>query len=321
MISAQTFDRLQQLFGDRVQADAPIAPHCTVKIGGPADILVTLKSKHEIVQALNLLWETGETYYLLGNGSNVLFSDNGFRGVILLNQATDIQIFPDKKPPVVWAESGASLSSVARYAASQGYSGLEWAGPIPGTLGGAVYGNAGAYGCDLQNNLVMAEILHRETGIQHWSNDQMLYRYRSSGLKRNPGSAVILSAVLRVEVSTREKVQEKMDEFIGRRKISQPPGASWGSTFRNPPGDYAARLIDAAGLKGTRIGGAVISERHANFFINDANATASDMKALIEHARQTVAEKLGVQLELEIEILGKWDNGSIDQNSKGNGSN
>jgi UDP-N-acetylmuramate dehydrogenase len=159
---------------------------------------------------------------------------------------------------------------------------------------------------DRNSNLVLAEILHRTQGKQTWDCAQMQYSYRSSALKRSPGEAVILSARLKLNQSTQEEVQARMDEFNARRRRSQPPGASLGSMFKNPPNEYAGRLIEAAGLKGARIGGAQISTIHANFFVNDQNATAQDLQQLIELAQQRVFEKFGIQLELEVEWLGIW---------------
>jgi UDP-N-acetylmuramate dehydrogenase len=190
--------------------------------------------------------------------------------------------------------------------AERGFSGLEWAAGIPGTIGGAVYGNAGARGQDISQMLVLAEILHHEKGQCSLSCEQMGYAYRSSALKRTPGSAVILAAQLKLTRSTSELVNEKVNEFNEKRRNSQPAGASLGSMFKNPAGDYAGRLIEAAGLKGTKIGGVEISPVHANFMINDGSASAEDYHQLITLVQKTVAEKFAVKLETEIEILGEW---------------
>jgi UDP-N-acetylmuramate dehydrogenase len=184
-------------------------------------------------------------------------------------------------------------------------SGLEWAAGIPGTLGGAVVGNAGAFGGELSGNLLLAEILHPK-GCENWPVERFEYAYRSSLLKQQPGQRVVLSASLALQHSTPEAVQARMNEFTERRHQTQPPGASMGSMFKNPPGDAAGRLIDLAGLKGTRIGDAQISTLHGNFFINHGQATAVDIYQLIDLARSQVARKLGVNLELEIECLGDW---------------
>ncbi len=317
MKSSDTLNRLETIFGERLQRDVFLSRFSTSRIGGPAEALIIIKTRDELIQAASILWENEEVFRVIGSGSNIVVSDKGFRGVILSNQAKAFEIQKHEEPIVVRAESGVNFSNLARRVGLDGYSGLEWASTIPGTLGGAVYGNAGAFGSDIHKDLVMAEILHRENGLQQWSNDQMLYGYRTSVLKRNPGMAVILSASLKLGSSSKEQVQAKMDELLTRRKKSQPPGASMGSTFKNPPGDHAGRLIEAAGLKGTRIGGAEISQVHANFFINHLDATAMDMKALIDLTKETVARKFGVQLELEVELVGDWDGDIVNFNKLG----
>ncbi len=220
---------------------------------------------------------------------------------------------PAATPPTVWAESGANLGLVARQAARHGLSGLEWAAGIPGTIGGAVYGNAGAHGSDMASNLLVAEILHckelMQTGSsnrEHWSVEKLDLAYRSSRLKRSPGRDVVLAALLRLQPGDPAVIRAKMDELVANRRRTQPPGASLGSMFKNPPGDYAGRLIEAAGLKGLTSGGAQISSVHANFFINLGAATAADFADLVRQARQAVLEQFGVELELEIEMLGEW---------------
>jgi UDP-N-acetylmuramate dehydrogenase len=220
---------------------------------------------------------------------------------------------------MVWAESGALIGTIARQVGLRGLGGFEWASTVPGTLGGAVYGNAGAFGGDMNGNLVLAEILH-PTGKELWSAERLQYQYRSSLLKREQIPAIILAARLKLEHSDPQHVQEKMDSFSTRRRGSQPPGASLGSMFKNPPGDYAGRLIEAAGLKGMRIGSAEISSIHANFFVNHGEASAADIGQLIRTARETVAEKFGINLELEVELLGDWptvqENGNASKHNR-----
>jgi UDP-N-acetylmuramate dehydrogenase len=250
---------------------------------------------------------------ILGGGSNLLVSDAGVRGVVLLNRARQVEFQEGSEPPLVWAESGANFGLIARQAASRGLAGLEWAAGIPGTLGGAVVGNAGAHGGDIAGNLVVANILQRNSNAQDgmpirqdWPGDRLELAYRTSLLKRRSAQAVILSATMRLERSTPEIVQARIEEFVSYRRQTQPPGASMGSMFKNPPGDYAGRLIEAAGLKGVRVGDAQISTLHANFFINQGQATAADIRTLIEMARQSVNKRFGVNMELEIELVGEW---------------
>jgi UDP-N-acetylmuramate dehydrogenase len=298
------------LEGLSIQKDVPLARYTSARVGGPADWLVVVNSAEELANAAGALWGSGVSFRVLGGGSNVLVSDAGVREVVLLNRAREVQFIAEHGPePTVQAESGANFGLVARLAAQRGLSGLEWAAGIPGTVGGAVFGNAGAHGSDTSSCLAMAEILQRDG--QHsrrasWLMEQFGYEYRSSILKRDPQQAVILAAVFRLERSTPETVQAKLDELVAFRHHTQPPGASMGSMFKNPPGDYAGRLIEAAGLKSAQIGGAQISTLHANFFVNTGQATAADVYDLIRMAQEEVATQFGIHLELEIELIGEW---------------
>ncbi len=227
---------------------------------------------------------------------------SGVRAVVLLNRARASRFSPQG----LWAESGANLGNLARQAAAKGLSGLEWAVSVPGTLGGAVFGNAGAHGGDIAGQLQLAEILHPKQGILRLSAEELGYGYRTSALKRGELTGVVLSAKLRLQPGPAAEIRARMEANVAHRRRPQPPGASLGSMFKNPPGDYAGRLIEAAGLKGVQIGGAQINPQHANFFINTGQATASDIFALIQLARETVKRKFGITLALEIELLGDW---------------
>jgi UDP-N-acetylmuramate dehydrogenase len=310
---------LVKAFGESVQLQASMARYTAARVGGPADALLEVTSAQEMAETARVLWEMKVPFIILGGGSNVLISDAGIAGVVVLNRARKVRFEVIADHPQVWAESGANFGAIARQAAQRGLSGLEWAAGIPGTLGGAVFGNAGAHGSDMSTNLRVAEILHRHGEIETWPASRFAYTYRSSALKRAeqnqsktdarlPGSpvAIVLSAILSLETSTPEAVHERMDTYLAHRRKTQPPGASMGSMFKNPPGDYAGRLIEAAGLKGVRIGQAEISALHANFFMNLGGASASDIHSLIQFARQAVADRYGVEMELEIELLGKW---------------
>jgi UDP-N-acetylmuramate dehydrogenase len=319
---AAAIQSLRETFGSALQENVSLANYTTARTGGPVEALLPVHSAEELEKAGRTLWDLHMPFIVLGSGSNVLVSDSGLPGVVILNRARNIKIDVRSEPPSVWAESGANFGSIARQAALRGLSGLEWAGTIPGTLGGAVHGNAGAYGSDMNTNLIVADILHPH-GREAWTAERMQYTYRSSALKRArqasamPG-AVILSARLRLSHSDRQTVQAKMDTNAQHRRRTQPPGASMGSMFKNPEGDYAGRLIEAAGLKGTRFGDAEISPVHANFFINHGNASAADIGRLIALARQSVFEKFGVMLELEVELLGDWP--AVQNNASGAGT-
>ncbi len=296
---------LRAVFGERLQENAALAPYTSARIGGPADALLVVKSADELAETVTRLWEMQAPYVILGGGSNVLVSDRGVRGVVILNRAKAVR-FETGEHPTVWAESGVVFSNLANRAAELGLAGLEWAAAVPGTVGGAVYGNAGAFDGDVAGSLISAEILTVH-GRERWPVEKMEYGYRASALKRSTLKFAILSAELRLRHGVKEDVRFKMGEFVSRRKSTQPPGASMGSMFKNPEGDFAGRLIEAAGLKGTRIGNAEISTMHGNFFVNHGDTKASDVRKLIELAQKAVLEKFGVKLELEIEMIGEWD--------------
>jgi UDP-N-acetylmuramate dehydrogenase len=314
-VSLPYLESLRNVFGERLQVDVPLKRYTAARIGGNADVMITANSVNELVDTVKTLWGSGIPFIILGSGSNVLISDAGVRQVVVLNRAKKIIFSPQTETQTVFVESGANLGALARQAAAHGFSGLEWAAGIPGTVGGAVYGNAGAHGADMSGNLVLANILqlnpgngdNTHDGVQEdWPVERFEYAYRSSIIKRQPGCIVILAALLKLDISSVEAVQVKMEEFRILRQQSQPSGASLGSIFKNPEGDHAGRLIEAAGLKGSTKGKVEISRKHANFFINQDNAKASDYATLINIAREKVLEKFGVKLELEIELIGDW---------------
>jgi UDP-N-acetylmuramate dehydrogenase len=337
---------LQEKFSERFDTNVSIARFTSARIGGPADGMLTADSIDDLAEMVTFLWEERIPFIILGGGSNVLVSDAGVRGVVLLNKARQLKFDLEGDQPSVWAASGINLGRVARQAAVHGLSGLEWAAGIPGSIGGAVAGNAGAHDGDIAGSLLLAEILHQEivgkkskngnspTMVIHreeWSVDRFEYGYRSSIINRNKSGTgrlsgmefsgwvtieqpdyIILAALLRLEKSTKKDVTARLDELVSQRHQTQPPGASMGSMFKNPVGDYAGRLIEAAGLKGTRIGDAAISSLHGNFFINYGHASARDVWELIILAQSVVENKFDIMLELEIELIGSWE-GELNQ--------
>ncbi len=304
VVVTRPIDSLYAKLGDKVKENVSLAPYTSARIGGPADIFITANTSAELARIVKLLWKHEMPFTLLGGGSNVLVSDKGVRGVVILNRAKAVH-FRNGDQPSVKAESGVVFSNLANRCASKGLAGIEWAATVPGTIGGAVYGNAGAFGGDVAGNLISAELL-TVSGKETFTVEQMGYGYRSSVLKRAELKAIVLSAELMLKNSIKEEVTVKIQQFSAHRKATQPPGASMGSMFKNPNGDYAGKLIEAAGLKGTRIGNAEISPLHGNFFINHANTKAEDIRALIQLVQKTVKEKQGVELELEVEIIGEW---------------
>jgi UDP-N-acetylmuramate dehydrogenase len=301
-----TLSDLRSTFGDHMQENVPLSSYTAARIGGPADVMVFVHSADELETAADMLWKLEIPFILLGGGSNVLVSDKGVRGVVILNRARQVKFDTQVEPPTVHAESGVTPNDIAQRAARLGLTGFEWAASLPGSLGGALFGNAGAFDGDIAGNLISLELIHRQNGRQVWPVEKMGYGYRTSVLKRDHPPVVILSAKLALSHGDQQTIRAKMEQFSEQRHKTQPQGASMGSMFKNPAGDKAGRLIEAAGLKGTRMGSAEISIHHANYFINHGQTRAEDMNALIDLAKNTVAEKFGIMLELEVELIGEW---------------
>jgi len=297
---------LRREFGERLQEGVSLARFTSSRVGGPADFLIEVRGVEALRSTAVRLWAMGAAFRVLGGGSNVLVADGGVREVVVLNQARRVTFDDAASRPSVSAESGASFGSLARRAAERGLSGLEWAATIPGSVGGAVVGNAGAHGGDVARALESAEILQPPDRLEEWPVERLEYGYRTSWLKRHPGQAVVLSARFPLTAADPEVVRARVEANVEQRQATQPAGASWGSMFKNPAGDFAGRLIEAAGLKGARVGQAEISRRHANFFLNLGGATAADVAGLPTLARRKVRETAGVDLELEIELIGDW---------------
>jgi UDP-N-acetylmuramate dehydrogenase len=309
VLSATQIDALRGKFPAQLQEDASLARYSSMRVGGKADFLLPAENVEQLATIVRWLWEKDIPFFLLGSGTNVLISDRGIRGLVVLNNADQIKFLEHKDRPQIWAGSGATIGLVARRTGSRGWTGLEWAAGVPGSVGGAVFGNAGAHGGDMGSSLDVAEILHHQGQTilrESWSVEQFQYEYRSSILKRKGIPVIVLSATFNLEQSTPEAVKASLKEFSKYRQETQPRGASLGSMFKNPPDHYAGRLIEQAGLKGTRRGGAMISEKHANFILNVEDAKAADVQELITLARETVREKFDVELELEIELVGDW---------------
>ena len=295
---------IQEVFNGSLRENVPLAAYTSARIGGPADYLIEVRSASQLADTIKRCWEHDLEFFVLGGGSNILVSDRGIRGLVILNRAKSVK-FEYDPAVLVRAESGAVLSNLAHRTGSLGLSGLEWAAAVPGTVGGAVFGNAGAFGGDMAGSLVRAEILSRDQR-RWWNLGELRYGYRTSALKQANTAAVILSAELHLTKASKEEIEASMSLIMSKRRASQPPGASMGSMFKNPPGDYAGRLIESCGLKGTRIGTAEISPVHANFFLNTGDTRAADIKQLIELVQKTVLDQTDVNLELEVELVGEW---------------
>ena len=289
---------------ERLRMDEPLARHTAVRLGGPADWLyVAQESGEELSAVVGAAWAAGFPLLVLGGGANVLVSDAGVRGLVVINAVTTVSFNAE----IVTASAGHGLSKLARKCAAAGLAGLEWAASIPGTVGGSVVNNAGAHGGDIAGCLVSADVLDAAHGRQTLQVDDLAYGYRTSALKAQANRRfLVLAATFRLQPGDPTASAARIDEVVAYRKRTQPPGASLGSIFKNPPGDYAGRLIEACGLKGLTVGGAQVSPVHANFFINRGGATSSDYSALIDQVQAAVLAATGIQLETEIERAGAW---------------
>ena len=271
-----------------------MSKHTSFKTGGPADVFVTPETKDEIVKLLKL--DVKKT--IIGNGSNILVKDGGIRGLVIKINTNNFKIEDD----IVYADAGCSLARLSRLAMENSLSGLEFACGIPGTLGGAIYMNAGAYGGEMKDVVVETEALDREGNI-HIIKDHE-FGYRSSCFQNN--DLIIISSKLQLQHGDMNTIKEKMDENMNARKQKQPidkPNA--GSTFKRPKDNFAAKLIQDAGLKGYSIGDAQVSDLHAGFIINKGNATSKDILELMKYVKKKVNTEYGVMLEPEIKIIGE----------------
>lgn len=300
-------DRLNDLrvaLGDRAKADESLAPRTTFRIGGPADLLIEANTLPELMTAVRLARQFGVPMLILGNGSNILIRDAGFRGLVIENRCA--QFWIDVAEPgkaVLHVESGVALPNLANRMGRQGWAGLEWAIGVPGTIGGAVVSNAGAHGKCIADNLIKVSILDTNNVVRELPQSELQFDYRASRFKRVKNE-IILSVDFELTRDDPQKCVARMNEYTEYRRRTQPTEASVGSMFKNPPGDFAGRLIDAAGLKGARIGNVEVSLVHGNFFVNRGGATANDVLALIDLVCARVREKFGITLELEIEVIG-----------------
>lgn len=300
---------MQQLVGElekarigRMRQNEPLAGYTTWKIGGPADLLIIPGTAEELATALALLYRHGVPWCVLGRGSNTLVSDKGVRGaVIKLGDGFDDVRFDGD---TVTAGASYSFIKLSVMAGKEGLTGLEFAGGIPGTVGGAVYMNAGAHSSDISRILQSADIIWEDGSREVFGKEQMAFTYRHSILHERRG--IVTRAVFRLASGDRKEIAAALASFKDRRLRTQPlQMACAGSVFRNPPNDHAARLIEAAGLKGLREGGAEVSQLHANFIVNHGDATAEDVLTLMRRVQQTIEQTYGILLVPEVLLMGE----------------
>lgn len=285
-----------------IKKNEPMKNHTSFKIGGPADEFCEVTSEEEIKRLIDYASEKGMSYTVMGNGSNLLVADGGIRGLVIkiARGFDEISVGGEK----ITAQSGALLSRIASAAYRNSLTGLEFASGIPGTLGGGIYMNAGAYGGELKD--VIESVTYLDHGeIITKTADMLEFGYRKSSFTDK--DYIILSAELKLKKGNPDEIKEKTDDYRQRRTSKQPldmPSA--GSTFKRPEGYFAGKLIEDSGLKGFKIGGAQVSEKHSGFVVNAGGATAADVKALIEHIQKTVKEKFGVEMKTEVKMLGDF---------------
>lgn len=296
---------LSEIAGEsNILTDEPMSMHTSFRIGGPADYFVTPDSVSGLCETVELCRRFGVAYTVLGNGSNILVSDKGYRGVIIQIQKNICGISVNGEE--IYAESGALLSKISSEAARRGLSGFEFASGIPGTLGGAVIMNAGAYGGEIKDVLVKADVFKPGEGIVELDVSELALGYRTSRIKHTDW--IVLGARMRLEKGDGDAIAERIEQLKAERNAKQPLDVpSAGSAFKRPEGHFAGKLIMDAGLKGYSIGDAAVSEKHCGFLVNKGCATASDMKKLFNKVIEEVKEKFNVTLEPEVRFIGEFD--------------
>ena len=298
------YNRMMDIIDEkRLYTDEPMKKHTTFRVGGNADFFVIPKSVEEVKQTIMLCVEQDMPYYILGNGSNLLVGDKGYRGVVIQIYKEMNNIFVDGQK--IKVQAGALLSKIGSVALEAGLTGFEFAAGIPGTMGGAVVMNAGAYGGEMKDVLEEVTVLTKEGEVLILSKEQLDMGYRTSVVAKK--DYIVLKATIALELGDRDAIKARMDELKVQRTTKQPlefPSA--GSTFKRPEGYFAGKLIQDAGLRGFQVGGAQVSEKHCGFVINKGDATAADIVELMKQVSERVKEKFGVELEPEVKRLGEF---------------
>lgn len=288
-----------------IQIDASMSEHIYFKVGGPVDILLTPSKVEQIVETLKICRENNIPYYIIGNGSNLLVKDGGIRGVVIkLSNLASLEVNDN----LIKAASGTLLKDVSKKALENSLTGFEFACGIPGSVGGAVFMNAGAYDGEVNNVIKEAEVIDADGNISVLSKKDLELGYRTSRVMKD--NLIVLSATFELNKGDKGKISSRVDELTEKRESRQPleyPSA--GSTFKRPEGYFAGKLIQDAGLKGVSVGGAAVSEKHSGFVINKGGATAKDILNLIAHVQEEVKKQFGVELHPEVRIIGEESTG------------
>ena len=297
-----SLEKLCRDIGAQYSLNEPLAPYTSMKIGGACDILVHAGSEYVVREVVSLCKNDNIPYFVLGKGSNVLVSDNGYHGCVILVGKDMSEIRVDIEKNTISAATGASLKSVCMAALENGLTGLEFAYGIPGSVGGALYMNAGAYGGEMKDIVKSCRYVDENGEYQEMNADEMELSYRHSFFTGK--KCIIISVTMELKKGDKSEIKARMDELMQRRRDKQPlEYPSCGSTFKRPEGYFAAALIEECGLKGFTIGGAQVSEKHSGFVINRGGASFEDVMALVDHIKSVVREKKGVELECEMLIL------------------
>ena len=279
----------------------PLARHTSLHIGGPAEYYLRVTSERDLVETVRVAREKELPVFILGAGTNLLVADQGIKGVVLHNDWAETSV----DGTIVTASSGTPTATVAAVAARSGIIGLEWMATVPGTVGGAVHGNAGAFGKETKDDLIDAELMDLDGRVWTATNAALGFAYRTSALQGTP--TIVMRARFRGQPGDRDtavrRIKEMANERLAKQPLAQP---NTGSIFRNPPGDHAGRLIEAAGLKGATEGGAMVSMKHANFIVNMGDASAEDVRTLMRRCQSEVKSRFGVDLVPEVELVGEW---------------
>jgi UDP-N-acetylmuramate dehydrogenase len=301
-----TGTEIQRRIGVKTSRNEPLARFTTMRVGGPADLFAAVHNAFELRALVRFARSRGIPHIVLGRGSDVVFSDAGVRGLVIQDRAEGSRVEGERYT----ADAGVPMARAATETQRAGLTGLEFGLAIPGSVGGAVWANAGAHEADIAAVVESVRVLSASGELSILPREELALSYRDSRFKHHePGQPreLIVEATFRLEPADPDTIKGRLDEIRRWRQAHQPLGLpSAGSVFRNPPGDSAGRLIEAAGLKGRRLGGAVVSEKHANFVVNDQKGTAADVRALMDLVRAEVAERHGILLEFEVEFLGDW---------------
>ncbi len=294
-------DRLAEERGIRLEPDVPLGPLTTLRVGGAADRLTTATTADELVAALNVAHGAGVPVAVLGKGSDIVVADAGIRGLVIRNRADDMEIDGD----LVRAASGAAMATLVKRCTAAALTGIEFGISIPGSVGGAIWANAGAHGGEMRDVVLSVDAWSAASGVVTLENAGCAFRYRDSRFKAS--GEIVLGAVIGLAGGDGVDIAARVAANQAQRAATQPlADQNAGSVFRNPSDDHAGRLIDAAGLKGYRIGTAQVSTLHANFIVLDRGGSAADVRSLGDHVRSVVADTHGVELQYEIEFVGEW---------------